>query len=50
MYEKFLQGMMNFADGQVLLSLEGGYKLDQIGPCAAACAHAMLGNSLDEIE
>lgn len=43
---------MELAGGKVLLCLEGGYKLDfpGIGECATACASALLGDPLDNIE
>ena len=50
MLDKFLQDLLQFADGRMVLALEGGYNPDKIAACATQVAKAILGEPLERLK
>ena len=38
--------LMKFADGKVVLVLEGGYELNALAECGKACVETLLGRTV----
>ena len=47
---KFLQDLMPFANGKIVLTLEGGYTPEKIAACATQVAKAILGKPLETLK
>ncbi|CAG8522961.1 15584_t:CDS:10 [Acaulospora morrowiae] len=49
-YAYMTQMLKNFANGKLVLALEGGYALEPLSESASACLSALLGSELSPIE
>mmetsp|Transcript_18345 Transcript_18345/g.43894 ORF Transcript_18345/g.43894 Transcript_18345/m.43894 type:complete len:261 (+) Transcript_18345:1-783(+) len=47
-FAQMTRSLMPYADGKLLLALEGGYSLQQVGDCVAACVRELLGDAPPE--
>ncbi|HTD53584.1 MAG TPA: histone deacetylase [Thermoanaerobaculia bacterium] len=48
-YAQMTRRLQTLAGGRLVLALEGGYNLDAIGRCAAACTRVLLGEDPDPV-